>query len=121
MFWFRAQWHQWLRQVRDMPPSIAEQQQDVARLQNIKKLARLADERWENKPSLLRKPSVQSNPATAPEDPRTEAGGTEASKERGMETVAGSEAEAKGVSKGRGPSEQWQPEMWKPKPGAARR
>lgn len=54
-----AQWHQWLRYVREHPPSLEEQQQDLIRQAQIKQLARLADERWASKPSFLDKPKSQ--------------------------------------------------------------
>jgi NADH dehydrogenase [ubiquinone] 1 alpha subcomplex assembly factor 2 len=104
-----------------MPPSIAEQQQDVSRLQNIKRLAHLADERWASKSSFLEKPSDQPKPATAPKDPRADAGATKAEKQRGIESVVEIGAETAGVSKGGGPRERWQPETWTPRPAATRR
>lgn len=57
-----AQWHQWLRYVREHPPSLEEQQQDLIRQAQIKQLARLADERWASKPSFLDKPKTQQSP-----------------------------------------------------------
>ncbi|KAJ5168118.1 uncharacterized protein N7482_003712 [Penicillium canariense] len=56
------QWHQWLRYVREHPPSIEEQQQDLIRQAQIKQLARLADERWASKPSFLDKPKTEQPP-----------------------------------------------------------
>jgi NADH dehydrogenase [ubiquinone] 1 alpha subcomplex assembly factor 2 len=40
------QWHQWLRHVREHPPSQAEQAADVVRLRELKARAALADEAW---------------------------------------------------------------------------
>ncbi|KAJ5476623.1 NADH:ubiquinone oxidoreductase17.2kDa subunit [Penicillium sp. IBT 31633x] len=53
------QWHQWLRHVRQHPPSLEEQRQDLVRQAQIKQLARLADERWASKASFLDKPKTQ--------------------------------------------------------------
>ena len=50
------QWHQWLRHTRRDPPSIAEQSQDLVRQENLKVLARRADERWAAKASFLERP-----------------------------------------------------------------
>ncbi|GAD99740.1 hypothetical protein CPC735_015420 [Paecilomyces variotii No. 5] len=58
------QWHQWLRYVRSEAPTIEEQQQDLIRQMQLKKLAQLADERWASKPSYLDKPQTQQ-PAPA--------------------------------------------------------
>ncbi|KAK3322296.1 hypothetical protein B0H66DRAFT_553928 [Apodospora peruviana] len=49
-------WHQWLRQLRQDPPSIAEQQEDVVRQERMKVLAAQADARWAAKPSLTDAP-----------------------------------------------------------------
>ncbi|KAJ5935540.1 hypothetical protein N7466_005087 [Penicillium verhagenii] len=57
------QWHQWLRYVRPLPPTIEEQQQDLVRQAQMKELARLADERWASKPSFLDKPKTQQQGA----------------------------------------------------------
>lgn len=63
-----AQWHQWLRYVREHPPSLQEQQGDLVRQAQLKQLARLADERWASKPSYLDAPrqpqEQQPHPAT---------------------------------------------------------
>lgn len=68
MDWFIiAQWHQWLRYVREQAPTVEEQQQEVIRQLQIKQLARLADERWANKPSFLDKPQPQ-NPTPSAND-----------------------------------------------------
>jgi len=64
------QWHQWLRYVREHPPSVQEQQEDLLRQVQLKKLAQLADERWASQPSYLDPPQdprvQQSSPATKP-------------------------------------------------------
>lgn len=43
-------WHQWLRHVRDTPPSVDEQVADVHRQTQTRQLAQLADARWAAKP-----------------------------------------------------------------------
>jgi NADH dehydrogenase [ubiquinone] 1 alpha subcomplex assembly factor 2 len=80
-----AQWTQWLRHAREEPPTIEEQLADVERQKKMKTLARLADERWANKPSLLGK--IKGSPSEV-----------EAPKEKAS-----------------GPSEEWQPTTWQPK------
>ncbi|KAH8147981.1 uncharacterized protein LAJ45_08083 [Morchella importuna] len=47
------QWHQWLRATRTDPPTIAELEGDIVRIQRLKVNAALADARWAAKPSLL--------------------------------------------------------------------
>ncbi|KAH8700070.1 hypothetical protein GQ44DRAFT_632471, partial [Phaeosphaeriaceae sp. PMI808] len=49
-------WMQWLRHTRFEPPTLAEQQQDLARQDRIKVLASQADARWASKPSALDAP-----------------------------------------------------------------
>lgn len=46
-------WHQWLRYTREDPPTIEEQEAEVARQERIKVLAKLADERWEAKAKYI--------------------------------------------------------------------
>ncbi|KAK3391865.1 hypothetical protein B0T20DRAFT_384155 [Sordaria brevicollis] len=46
-------WHQWLRYTRENPPTIEEQEAEVARQERIKVLAKLADERWEAKAKYI--------------------------------------------------------------------
>ncbi|KAH6636203.1 hypothetical protein F5144DRAFT_628272 [Chaetomium tenue] len=45
-------WHQWLRHTRADPPSLAEQQGEVARRARMRVLAAEADARWEAKPRV---------------------------------------------------------------------
>jgi len=137
-----AQWHQWLRYVREHPPSIEEQQQDLTRQAQIKQLARLADERWASKPSFLDKPKTQQpTPATnttdatlnrpadetattansqnasasttaAGTDPTPKTGGT-----RSGTKPASTEESAKEEdpwAKASNPGDNWQPESWNP-------
>ena len=49
---------QWLRHTRFEPPSIADQQAEVARRERIKLLAAQADARWAAKPSALDAPDI---------------------------------------------------------------
>ncbi|KAK3302446.1 uncharacterized protein B0T15DRAFT_305761 [Chaetomium strumarium] len=46
-------WHQWLRHTRPDPPSLREQQAEVARQERIRLLAAQADARWEAKPRAM--------------------------------------------------------------------
>lgn len=50
---------QWLRHTRFEPPSLAEQQADIYRQQQMKTLAAQADARWAAKPSFLDAPDKQ--------------------------------------------------------------
>ncbi|KAH1318521.1 hypothetical protein LV164_000328 [Aspergillus fumigatus] len=135
---FTAQWHQWLRYVRADPPSLEEQQQDVIRQIQIKKLAQLADMRWASKPSYLDKPQTQQpGPATRTSDatlhpPMGAVGegpkshnaisGAEATKTTGTTTSAPtptpdvtSRAKEDPWAKARtSDGENWQPESWTP-------
>ncbi|KAH8702065.1 hypothetical protein BGW36DRAFT_372132 [Talaromyces proteolyticus] len=114
------QWHQWLRYVRNGPPSIEEQRRD---------LAQIADERWAAKPSFLDKPQTQSTrPATGTRDPATRA--TEPQRrDRNVQPADDNnirsetptqEKLTKEKEKGpwakvpTGPGETWQPEAWTP-------
>lgn len=141
-----AQWHQWLRYVRPNPPSIQEQRLDVTRQEQVKHLARLADERWASKPSYLDKPqSHQPGPAMRTSDQTLNPSPQHAPDESspGVSNAVKSEEEdaAAGAGQGtgqgqdqsqekqtkkedpwaraKGPSENWQPESWAP--SAARR
>jgi NADH dehydrogenase [ubiquinone] 1 alpha subcomplex assembly factor 2 len=53
-------WHQWLRHTRSDPPSLAEQQAEVARQERIRVLAAQADARWEAKPKVMEGPTPSS-------------------------------------------------------------
>lgn len=129
-----AQWHQWLRYVRQHPPSIEEQQHDLIRQAQIKKLARLADERWASKPSFLDKPqSQQPAPATQTNDATLNPSTNNSTRDTATSTVSGTETGPKSEqitpkantvsaentedpwAKARsGSSEDWQPESWIP-------
>ncbi|KAK3485607.1 hypothetical protein B0T13DRAFT_454148 [Neurospora crassa] len=55
-------WHQWLRYTREDPPTIEEQEAEVARQQRIKVLAKMADEKWEAKARYI--PDSPVEPST---------------------------------------------------------
>ncbi|CAG8027785.1 unnamed protein product [Penicillium salamii] len=109
------QWHQWLRHVRQHPPSIQEQQQDLVRQAQMKELARLADERWASKPSYLDKPKTEPLPQTtnaqiAPEQqasPSPEATKSEPASAEKKENPWNNASTAN-------PGAEWQPEAWSP-------
>jgi NADH dehydrogenase [ubiquinone] 1 alpha subcomplex assembly factor 2 len=50
---------QWLRHTRYEPPTVAEQHQDMMRIERMKQLAAQADARWAEKPSALDAPDKQ--------------------------------------------------------------
>lgn len=85
----------------------------------IKKLAKIADEKWAAKPSLLDRPQTQPpTPAT-----RTSDQTLHATKPLDSRTQTQDQKEDQGKPKTRnipsGPGETWQPESWTP--DAARR
>ncbi|CAI7614970.1 unnamed protein product [Penicillium bialowiezense] len=114
-----AQWHQWLRHVRQHPPSIQEQQQDLVRQAQMKELARLADERWASKPSFLDKPNTQPVPpqvSDVPTAPEEQAPSQELP--QGTQTPAPTEKAPKENpwknASNANPGAEWQPEAWSP-------
>ncbi|CAP97613.1 Pc22g03250 [Penicillium rubens Wisconsin 54-1255] len=118
-----AQWHQWLRHVRQHPPSIQEQQQDLIRQAQIKQLARLADERWASKASYLDKPKTQQQPPATQIDeatlsqpanaaPAQKAPASATTPETAPKTQNEEDPWAK--AKNTNPGEEWQPEAWSP-------
>jgi NADH dehydrogenase [ubiquinone] 1 alpha subcomplex assembly factor 2 len=125
-----AQWHQWLRYVRHEPPTIEEQQRDLIRQAQIKKLAQIADEKWAAKPSFLDKPQTQQpTPATRTSDktlhpPETSDPGFQGrpgvmNQIEGQEDIqqeVGQSKKTKGpaINVPTGPGEKWQPEAWTP-------
>ena len=121
-----AQWHQWLRYVREHPPSLEEQQQDLIRQAQIKQLARLADERWASKPSFLDKPKTQqpttptgaSQPSTSPttESPQdVSAPATPSSTPKPAAAKPEPPKEDPWAKANSGnPGDTWQPESWTP-------
>ncbi|WEW60871.1 hypothetical protein PRK78_006359 [Emydomyces testavorans] len=123
------QWHQWLRYVRPDPPSVAEQQHELLRQEQIKHLARLADERWASKPSYLDRPQEQQpGPAIESQTPAYHTGPKPTAEQAGVRSAIGSESEleAQGQNKTKKtktnpwqreagtPGEKWQPEAWTP-------
>lgn len=50
------QWIQWLRHTRTEAPSLTEQSQDIVRQERLKILAAQADQRWNDKASVLDAP-----------------------------------------------------------------
>ena len=130
---------QWLRHTRQHAPSLQEQYSDVQRQIQLKHLAKLADERWAAKGSLLDKPeqTAQPAPATLPRDPGGYVGGSRDDvmedtgvanksypREKEEKPVEEEDAKAKAGrenpwkrQKG-APSEGWQPEAWKPGPAS---
>lgn len=118
------QWHQWLRYVRQEPPSLEEQRRDVIRQVQIKKLAQIADAKWAAKPSLLDRPQTQSpNPVTRTSDQTAHAADLFDTELRGQsEDEKGNQstkAENRSANIPTGPGENWQPQPWSP--GTVRR
>ncbi|KAJ5567597.1 hypothetical protein N7535_006903 [Penicillium sp. DV-2018c] len=125
-----AQWHQWLRHVRQHPPSIEEQKQDLVRQAQIEQLARLADERWASKASYLDKPKTQQPmPPTQVSDPtlNPRSADTDSTQHAPTSTTApGAVPEAPPAqpqapkedpwakANAAGPGDEWQPESWTP-------
>lgn len=121
-----AQWHQWLRHVREHPPSIQEQQQDLVRQAQIKQLARLADERWASKASYLDKPKTQQQPPTtqineatldtpANAAPTQQTPASTTSPETAPAAPQTQKVENPWIkAKQANPGEEWQPEAWSP-------
>lgn len=125
-----AQWHQWLRHVRSDAPTVEEQQQDLIRQQQLKQLARLADERWASKPSYLDKPQTQQpSPALHSSDATISEHGrpAPAPEQIGVRNAVEGRAELQQKSgkakatknpwvKQQGvPGADWEPEAWAPK------
>ncbi|KAH8597911.1 hypothetical protein B0O99DRAFT_70060 [Bisporella sp. PMI_857] len=127
------QWHQWLKHVRQEPPSIQEQTMDVIRQRNLKVLAAQADARWEAKGSFLEKPK-QARVSLPGDLERGEIGEQDVAVSNKMGGVAAKNSnatrqqvgEASGAKRPevvkqaddpwkqarRGPSEEWQPQSW---------
>ncbi|KAF4504375.1 hypothetical protein G6O67_008532 [Ophiocordyceps sinensis] len=106
-------WHQWLRQMRHQPPSLAEQREDVRRQERVKLLAAQADARWEAKPRVTDSP-VDALPGGSPHaaapPPRPPGLG------RGQQWEKPPGKDDSGANaKARGPGESWQPAPWKPR------
>ncbi|KAJ5905322.1 uncharacterized protein N7473_002238 [Penicillium subrubescens] len=120
------QWHQWLRYVREHPPSLEEQQQDLIRQAQIKQLARLADERWASKPSFLDKPKTQQPPTPtetsgSAANPATESSQNASASAPSTSTPKPAPAKPEPVKEDPwakanpgNPGDTWQPESWTP-------
>ncbi|KAJ4392110.1 hypothetical protein N0V93_005732 [Gnomoniopsis smithogilvyi] len=128
------QWHQWLRHMRERPPSIQEQHIELQRQHQMKRLAAEADARWEAKPRMMDAPGEEGTgqPVPALESRVASAGGEKAG-EAGVtrkDAIASGdeqvEAQKKPLRKETatedpwkkhtraGPSEDWQPQAWAP-------
>lgn len=130
------QWHQWLRHIRESPPSLQEQHLEVRRQAQMKYLAAEADARWEAKPRLTDAPAAAGTagqPVAALEE---RSAGREAEddeggegREKGRDAIATGKEQEKAAQGNRrdmekpdpgkqkrraGPSEDWQPQAWTP-------
>ncbi|KAM4054697.1 NADH ubiquinone oxidoreductase subunit NDUFA12 domain-containing protein [Hirsutella rhossiliensis] len=104
-------WHQWLRQTRHEPPSLAEQRDDVQRQERIKLLAAQADARWEAKPRVTDSPvdALPGGPQPAQQSQAPRFG-------RGQQRVQPpGKDDPETTTKARGPGENWQPAPWNPR------
>ncbi|KAK8026472.1 hypothetical protein PG991_003528 [Apiospora marii] len=118
------QWHQWLRYRRPDPPSLREQQADVARRARMQVLAAEADARWAAKPSFLDPPPQEEQPqpkgksAAADQDtlsqPVAKAQGRGAEEAVTGEVKKEAEKDDPWKKAATGPSETWQPTSWYP-------
>ncbi|KAM7222453.1 hypothetical protein V8F06_002231 [Rhypophila decipiens] len=136
-------WHQWLRHQRPVPPSIAEQQAEVARQERLKYLAAQADARWAAKPSLvdgpskatleqpkppLTSPSMERNTNQPPTDTNQSANDSAAvPREKVWEKMQQQQKQQSSPPKSDpwkqqrgGPSEEWQPKAWDPSASSKR-
>jgi NADH dehydrogenase [ubiquinone] 1 alpha subcomplex assembly factor 2 len=125
-----AQWHQWLRHVREHPPSIEEQKHDLIRQAQIKQLAKLADERWASKASFLDKPKTQPGAVNQPAGPSLShpIADTQAAQDAPASAAPPNVPKADPASTApetkkenpwakasqNNPGEEWQPEAWSP-------
>lgn len=120
---------QWLRHTRFDPPSVAEQEADIVRQEQIKLLAAEADRRWASKPSMLDKPDMQQ-PVQVLEsrDPNASVGQTNVDEQKHEEPKQSEprrEAEPEDSPWNKlpatsNPGQDWQPESWAPKPAKRR-
>lgn len=121
-------WHQWLRHVREHPPSLQEQIQDVQRQEKMKILAAQADARWEAKPRVMDAPGREhgqpipalSTMRSQPIAPESHAVNDNAADTATQEQLNADPALRKKKyghdpwEKAKGPGEGWQPESWTP-------
>lgn len=109
------QWHQWLRHTRRDPPTLGEQEGDVARREQIKRLAAEADARWEAKPKVMEAPEDTAQRLVAPASPASK---PNARRRPVAKFVVEEEVEKAedpwAKSKAQGPGESWQPAAWDP-------
>lgn len=131
------QWHQWLRHMRERPPSVHEQHAELHRQRQMKQLAAEADARWEAKPRAMDAPPGEATTgqplpmvesrAEGERDGVRVGGGVETRKDAissAEEQVKvkqsqprRNEAEKEDPWKRQpraGPSENWQPQAWAP-------
>ncbi|PSN73378.1 hypothetical protein BS50DRAFT_568924 [Corynespora cassiicola Philippines] len=145
-----TQWMQWLRHTRFEPPSLAEQQADIARQERMKLLAQAADARWAAKPSALDAPDKQQ-PVQMLESRDWNTGVTQTNVDQEIREKAASQqpAEAEATPQAQqeneaptlkkkkrmraepkdspwkkaapsNPGDQWQPDSWSPAPARRR-
>jgi hypothetical protein len=92
----------------------------LVRLQNVKKLAQIADETWTSKPSLLEKTRQELHPLPLETDkPDVHPKAAYVDKKPGVKSAIAGEKDIGGRPKG-GTSENWRPEAWTPKSAPAR-
>ncbi|EXJ74605.1 uncharacterized protein A1O5_02902 [Cladophialophora psammophila CBS 110553] len=120
------QWHQWLRQTRNDPPTMQEQAADVQRQAQLKINARLADERWAAKARYIEKPKPTVINALLSADPRQGEAHAEQSpgqppqlKEMSNTIQSSGHQQRQSSVTGSNPGADWAPGGWVP--GAAKR
>ncbi|OAG40022.1 hypothetical protein AYO21_05703 [Fonsecaea monophora] len=117
------QWHQWLRQTRNDPPTMQEQAADVQRQAQLKINARLADERWAAKAKYIEEPKPMADTPLLSGDPRAQAG-HHPDQSQQSEKMSNSIEDSANQPKKSGatasnPGANWAPGVWIP--GAAKR
>ncbi|OQV02305.1 hypothetical protein CLAIMM_07524 [Cladophialophora immunda] len=120
------QWHQWLRQTRNDPPTLQEQAADMQRQAQLKINARLADERWAAKARYIEKPKqTVTTPLLSgnPQQDRTRAEHIHSEEPRSEKMSNSIESNTnqrkKSEATGSNPGANWAPDSWAP--GAAKR
>ncbi|PSR94381.1 hypothetical protein BD289DRAFT_363430 [Coniella lustricola] len=126
------QWHQWLRNTRERPPTIQEQHAEVHRQTRMKYLAAEADARWEAKPRLMDAPGeVNGQPvptlesriggdaaaaaaAATARNSGPEAGSTRSDPVASPPKKRQEKEDPWKKHRSAGPSEAWQPQGWNP-------
>ena len=114
------QWYQWLHYTRATPPSLQELQMDSLRQEQLKVLARQADERWESKPKVMEGPRKRPSFALGAGD--GEIAGQGEGKNADQLDKKAQEVKAKNPWRKRtsqNPGQGYQPEAWTP--GSGRR